>query len=286
MSLYQGFTAEQLAIEYSPSSCISDINEFINQYIDQSAQAKLLASNNHSIRANLSYGDKPTQTIDLFMPTTSARRKLHVYIHGGYWQELSKEESSFAATNFQQYGAHFAVINYTLAPNASLTDIVTECRAAIAWLRDNAETFGYDKNEIYLSGSSAGAHLAAMCVLDTTLPIKGICAVSGVYDLTPIPFTYINEPLQLSPQETSENSPLNHISNWPARCHCIIAYGANETSEFKRQSNVFYEQLKLHGLDAITHEIAQRNHFDVILDLADNNSWLFQQAAKQMQLID
>ncbi|WP_448546955.1 alpha/beta hydrolase [Thalassotalea fusca] len=286
MSLYHGFTAEQLATEYSPSSCIDDINEFITRYIDQSAQAKLIATNNHSIRANLSYGNKPAQTIDLFMPTTSTCRKLHVYIHGGYWQELSKDESSFAATNFQQHGVHFAVINYTLAPNASLSDIVTECRAAVAWLRDNADTFGYDKNEIYLSGSSAGAHLAAMCVLDSTLPIKGICAVSGVYDLTPIQLTYINEPLQLTPQETSQNSPLNHVSRWPRGCHCIVAYGDNETGEFKRQSNQFFEQLRQNDHEAVLHEITDRNHFDVILDLADNNSWLFKQAAKQMQLID
>ena len=284
MLLYQGYTAKQLNVEYSPSSCIEDINVFIKQYINQSTTAQAKANSTQTLKSNLAYGAESTQVIDLFLPTTTAQKKLHIYIHGGYWQELSKDESSFAATTFQQHGVHFAVINYTLAPNASLSEIVEECRQAVKWLATNSHLFGYDEQEIYLSGSSAGAHLAAMVALDNTIAIKGICAVSGVYDLTPIQHTYINEPLQLSAAEVASNSPLFMLEQWPEECACIVAYGDNETNEFKRQSQAFYHQLKQLGQTASLKEIKARNHFDVILDLANDHSILFKLVQKQMQL--
>ena len=286
MSVYHGFTAKQLAVEYSPSSCVDDINVFIQQYIDMSASTKSSAIASQTVIADLSYDKAPAQVLDLYIPTVREQKKLQVYIHGGYWQELSKEESSFAAHNFQSHGVHFAVLNYTLAPHASITEIVAECAKAITWLYENAEEYGYYANEIYLSGSSAGAHLATMVALNAAIPIKGVCAVSGIYDLTPIKYTYINDPLQLTSTEIAKNSPLFHLAHWPKNCDCLLAYGDNETSEFKRQTAEFHHQLKRQGFHTALYEITARNHFNVILDLADKNSVLFQQMLRQMNIYE
>jgi arylformamidase len=218
------------------------------------------------------------------MPSQSPQDRLMVYIHGGYWQELSKEESSFAATNFQQQGFHFAVIDYTLAPKASLTEIVEENRQAMAWLYTQAAKFGYNPEHIYVCGSSAGAHLAMM-MLQTDWSnymlgyqgniIKGVCAVSGIYDLRPLISTYINAPLKMDIAEAQRNSPL--MLPLPKAVPVIIAFGENETSEFKRQSKIMSEQLRTHGFTVQYKEIIGRNHFDVILGLCDQSSWLSQQ---------
>lgn len=291
---YLTLEKQVLEREYSPSSCIDDINEFINQYIEQSKKAISSAKQTDSLLTNLRYGSSETQTLDLFLPTNRSKNKLHVYIHGGYWQELSKNESSFAATTFQEAGSHFAALNYTLAPDATLTQIVDEVSRAILWLYNNADKYGYDKSEIYLSGSSAGAHLALLMTLidwqqvDSQFsdinPVAGVCAVSGIYDLAPLLNTYINDPLRLTTNEVITLSPLKLISSQIPSCPVIIAYGDNETSEFKRHSDELYYHYQQRKVSILKREIIGRNHFDVILDLSDNNSWLAKQVFKQMKL--
>ena len=130
--MYRNLDLATLEQEYSPSSCIDDINIYIEQYIQQSATATQLAASQKALLSDLSYGSNIDEVLDLYLPTQGNTRKLQIYIHGGYWQELTKAESSFAATNFQQQGCYFAVLNYSLAPNASLTEIVEQNRRALA----------------------------------------------------------------------------------------------------------------------------------------------------------
>jgi len=296
---------DRLNREYSPSSCIDDINIYIKQYINLSDKAKTLANTESTLHADLQYGESETQSLDLYMPTRSPQATLMVYIHGGYWQELSKEESSFAATNFQQQGFHFAVLDYTLAPKASLTEIVEENRQAIAWLYQEAAKFGYSQEQIYVCGSSAGAHLAMM-MLQTNWSnyiasyqnsaqasyqgsskgnvIKGVCAVSGVYDLQPLIDTYVNDALKMDVTEAKKNSPMLLPLSKPVPI--IIAFGENETSEFKRQSKMMAEKLSAQGFEVVYKEIVGRNHFDVIVDLCSNTSWLSQQTIELMSAMN
>jgi len=284
---------ENLNQEYSPSSCINDINVHIQQYIDLSRAAKNQARELQTLHSDLPYGERKTQCLDIYLPTNAPKHKLMVYIHGGYWQELSKEESSFAATNFQQQGFHFAVLDYTLAPNATITDIVEENRNAIGWLYKNAAQFGYSPEEIYVSGSSAGAHLAMM-MLQTNwsdyIPnyqgniIKGLCAVSGIYDLRPLLKTYVNDALKMDSYAAKTNSPI--LRALPKPVPVIIAFGDIETEEFKRQSQMMRDKLQDKGFEVQFNKINERNHFDVILDLSEKSTWLSQQTIALMTSID
>ncbi len=283
---------ELLNREYSPSSCIEDINVYIQQYIEQSRTAKNNAIVLEKLHSDQHYGAGKAQRLDLYLPIDKPKQRLMVYIHGGYWQELSKEESCFAATNFQQQGFYFAVLDYTLAPDASISDIVEENRQAIAWLYQNAARFGYEPEQIYVCGSSAGAHLAMM-MLQTQWStyvadyqgnvIKGVCAVSGIYDLQLLLPTYVNDALKMDSQEAKANSPfLQPLHSVANTVPVIVAFGDIETSEFKRQSEMMAEKLTAHGIDLQFKEIAERNHFDVILDLGDKSTWLSQQAIIMM----
>jgi len=65
----------------------------------------------------------------------------------------------------------------------------------------------------------------------------------------------------------------------------IMAYGQHETSEFKRQSAMMAEKIVRNGNEISCQQIADRNHFDVILDLADPRSWLCRQVFAQMSLV-
>ena len=285
--VYATFDQGTLDREYSPRSCIDDIDVYLNEYARTSKAAKSDALKNNACDADQRYGPGAEETLDLFLPAEPGSAPLHVFIHGGYWQLLSKDESCFAAPMFQQHGSLFAALNYTLAPQQTLTGIVEENRRAITWLYQNADDWGFDRECIYLSGHSAGAQLAMM-MLQTDWPkfglpqdvIKGVCAVSGVFDLEPVRLSYVNEVVRMDTGEVKRNSPIRHsLTN---RCPVILAYGDNETGEFKRQTDEYGSVLQDAGIPVTLSEIADRNHFDVILDLADANSWLSRQVFSQM----
>ena len=285
--IYATFDQDTLDREYSPRSCIDDIDVYLDEYARTSKAAKSDALKDNACHADLRYGPGPEETLDLFLPTEPGSAPLHVFIHGGYWQLLSKDESCFAAPMFQQHGSAFTALNYTLAPQQTLSGIVEENRRAISWLYQNADDWGFDRERIYLSGHSAGAHLAMM-LLQTDWPkfglpqdvIKGVGAVSGVYDLEPVRLSYVNNVVRMDTGEAERNSPIRHsLTN---RCPVILAYGDNETDEFKRQTDEYGSVLQDAGIPVTLSEIADRNHFDVILDLANANSWLSQQVFSQM----
>ena len=298
--MYQHLSPQDLQNEYSPSSCVGDIGPYIQQYITQSHSAKTRARAEGSVRENLSYGSHPDEVLDLYLPTEGNTQKLQVYIHGGYWQELSKEESAFAATTFQREGCYFAVIDYSLAPQCSLSEIVAQVQRALVYLYLQADSLGFKSSEMYISGSSAGAHLAMMMLYtqwQSYFPsglsapesmVQGVCAVSGIYDIRPLLYTTINEPLQLSEDEVSAFSPLFLPLPEPdAIPEIIFAYGDNETSQFKCQTHAMAERLESLAGEPIKYpvmEIAGRNHFDVIVDLANIDSWLCRQVLSQMGL--
>ncbi|MDG1438749.1 MAG: hypothetical protein P8P98_07195, partial [Emcibacteraceae bacterium] len=103
MKPYHHMDKETLEREYSPSSCIDDIMVFINEYIDESKKARDALKDN--ITVDVKYGPEERSHMDVFIPYGTKEKQngpfpVHVFIHGGYWQELSKDESSFAAPNF------------------------------------------------------------------------------------------------------------------------------------------------------------------------------------------
>jgi len=287
--IYSKFDQSTLDREYSPSSCIKDIGVYLDQYTRISRQVKNEAIKQGSCFLDLAYGPADDERLDLFAPFHNDPAPLHIFIHGGYWQALTKNDSLFAAAMFQHHGSFFAALNYSLAPHATMTQIVDQNRRAIAWLFEHADQFGFDRERIYLSGSSAGAHLTMMMLLsdwrEFGLPnnvIKGACAVSGIYDLEPIRLSYVNEPLQMDAVEAYENSPSGKaLLN---SCPIILACGDNETNEFKRQTYEYRDFLTASGEAVVLKEIQNRNHFNIIMDFMHPTTWLSQQVLLQMKL--
>ncbi len=275
------FTPAELEREYSPSSCIGgNYTPHLREYAELSAAARAV----HPSQQNLSYGGKESSRLDLYLPSDegsiSKLPPLLVFIHGGYWQELSKESSLFPATGCIEQSFAFAAIDYTLAPQASVKDMVLECRTALRWLYENAADLGFDPHRIMVSGSSAGAHLAAMtCIrglpFDDDLPVglpAAAVLVSGIYDLQPLVGTSINDAVGLDAMSSIEVSPhMLPLTGFPP---AIIAFGEIETDEFKRQSAEFAEALgKFQSIGEVI-EVKARNHFNVILDLAEEHTLL------------
>ncbi len=258
-----------LEVDYSPSSMIDDIGPFIAEYYAESERVRREAP-----PLTLSYGSRPRQKFDFFTVADSDDVVV-VFIHGGYWQELDRDSASFPALDVLAAGHSYAAIGYTLAPEASIAEIVGEVRSAIAHLYRHVGATTKSPRLI-VTGSSAGAHLAAMVGVTNwadeydLLPdvVSGLALISGVYDLVPLVDTYINDALGLDKITARASSPLTHVPTWPA-IPTLIAVGQIETPAFKAQSAIFANALQSAGCPVELIEVAGRNHFDIAHDIAD-----------------
>lgn len=264
--------------EVSPSSCIGgDYQPFIDAYAERSAQARLEAEALGGRWIEGRWGAAASQRLDLCLPPSfdGAAAGLLVYIHGGYWQELSAAQSLFAAAACVERGLAFAALDYTLAPAAQVGEIVGECRQALAWLRAQGAALGLDEARFVVAGSSAGGHLAALLALDReggAPPLAGAVLVSGVFELEPLIGTSINDALGLDESEARALSPaLRDLNGFPP---AVVCWGEVETAWFKRQGRDFAAALQAAGTPCESFEVPGRNHFDVVLDLADEGSAL------------
>ncbi len=283
---WAGWPLAELEREYSPSSRVPSIDACLQEYAERSAQARARLT-----WRTLRYGDHADETLDLF-PSKQPGAPLLVFVHGGYWQQLSRRESAGPALDLVPDGIGYAAIDYTLAPHASLPAIVAQVRRAVDWLCTHARALGHDPQRVVLSGSSAGAHLAAMALADVrpgptgpagaprspASPGSGGQAVrpaaavllSGIYDLRPLVPTYVNEPLGLDDAGAWAGSPL--AQDLGAFGPTLCAWGDNETDSFKWQSARFAQALRRAGQDVESIEVAGRNHFDLLGALGDVGS--------------
>jgi acetyl esterase/lipase len=98
--------------------------------------------------------------LDLYLPLDAKKSTLIVWVHGGAWRKGSKD--SVSIESLVEKGYSIASIDYRLTPVAPFPANVHDIKAAIRFLRAHADRYGYDKEKIVVSGSSAGAHLAAL----------------------------------------------------------------------------------------------------------------------------
>jgi arylformamidase len=133
--------------------------------------------------------------------------------------------------------------------------MIDECAAALATL---VHTFA--PTHVTLSGSSAGAHLAAHTALRCQQMLDRLILLSGVYDLRPLVNTYINEPLQL---DDTRAAALSILASPRPVDQILVVYGDNETDAFKHQSD------RLAAAWAVpSFQVTGRNHFDLLCDLS------------------
>ncbi|HEY2970501.1 MAG TPA: alpha/beta hydrolase [Casimicrobiaceae bacterium] len=266
--------AEFVEREYNLRAAFPDHPQWFARWAADSEAARARLEG----RLNLRYGSGPRQTVDLF-PATQPRGAL-LFIHGGYWRALDKSDHAFVAPPLVAQGIGVAVINYDLCPDVSIARIVDECREGVAWLRREGTRYGVPAERLVVSGHSAGGHLAAMLVatdwsaLGSPSGLAGAVAISGVFDLEPLVQVSFNADLKLDRARARAVSPI-HLrprSSVPM----LVAAGAEETSEFIRQSWLLWERWpECHSPGRRGPLfVPERHHFSVVSDLGDAASEL------------
>lgn len=254
---------EALSRDYSPSTRVGDIDVFLREYRDRSERARATSR----CVPDVVYGPWPEARLDYF-PATRPGAPLLLYVHGGYWQELSKEESAFPAPGLIASGAAFAALGYGLAPAYGIDEIVAMVGHGVRWVIDNLARLPGAPGSVHLAGMSAGAHLIAMTLATSPAGmIAGAILLSGVYDLTELRHTYINDPLGMDEATAVRNSPLSQL---PDRLPpVIIARGDNEPDAFARHQTAYASAARDRTEDVTELVVAGRHHFDLPFDLSD-----------------
>src|ERR1700739_3194027 len=215
----------------------------------------------HSEHLDLRYGPRERNRIDFFKAAENAPTL--VFIHGGYWQMRSKEAFSLFAGGPMMFGINVAMIGYTLAPEATLDEIVAEINAAIDFVAEQLPARGGDANRIVVSGWSAGGHLTAMALSHPK--VKGGIGISGIYDLEPIRHSYLNVKLGLDEAMSHRNSPMMQAAGPMKPLSLLI--GTADLPVLRKQTADFAGHRAKYGLPVSYEEIPGADHFSVMDEL-------------------
>jgi arylformamidase len=215
------------------------------------------------------YGGRPRQRYDLFEPVgATSTTPLVVYVHGGYWQRGERPDNAFVARELVAKGVSVAVVGYTLAPEASVMDIVGELRQCLKALWEATKRYPV------VVGHSAGGHLTAALLATDWSRVGGVpvdlvragYAISGVFDTAPLIPTSLNAALKLDAASARVASPLY----WPAPASdrtLVAAVGGDESGEFIRQSLEIAAAWSRAGVKAECVIVPGTNHFTIVEEL-------------------
>ncbi len=289
-ALYRDFhTQAQIDAQYNPGAAITDAPAQLQHYVERSR----LARETLPCVLDVAYGPTSAETLDIF-PAEKPGAPVFVFIHGGYWRAFSAKEFSCVALGLRQLGITTVVIDYALCPAVSIDEITRQARAAVAWVLRNIQAHGGDVARVAIGGHSAGAHLAAMCLQTRWAeeyglaenPMAAAALISGLYDLQPLRYSYLQPQIQLDDGIIRRNSPVFGVR--ACATPALISWGSLESAEFARQSAELHRVWQQSGNRSELLALSQAHHFSVIHGFEDPASqlcvWLAERLGVQTQI--
>ncbi|WP_080296969.1 alpha/beta hydrolase [Burkholderia pseudomallei] len=256
--LYRGMDRATLDRAYDNTRAVADFPAVLADFRRRSAQLYARVGGRREVR----YGERPRERFD-WLSCGRAGAPRFVFIHGGYWQNCAKEDFAFVADGPLAAGFDVVLAEYTLAPEASMTQIVGEIARLLDRLSADRDGLGGAGRPLCLSGHSAGGHLSAVhrghaCVTSTL-------AISPLVDLEPISLSWLNDKLRLSEREIADYSPLFHVGKGAPT---IVAVGAHELPELVRHADDYAHACAAAGEPVRRVHVPGRTHFSVLEELA------------------
>jgi len=274
--LYRNFTTqEELDAQYDVEGIHPDLDTVFEAFTGASERARATLD----ARFDQPFGPTRDEHVDVYPAgPADGRRPVFLFIHGGYWRAFTSKEFALAAPGPVANGIDAVVMTYSLCPKVTIEEITRESRAAVKWTYERCAEWGGDPDRIFVGGHSAGGQQTAM-LLQTDwageygLPadvIKGGLAISGVFDLRPLPFTLYAPKLELTHRVIEGQSPILH--DVPLGAPLTVAWGGAETAEFHRQSTDYIAKLEAAGHDVRALELPGEDHFDAVMGLEHADS--------------
>ena len=274
---------EELARRYNNGAAVPDwADTLLPRWQRESARVR---GESAGVR-DAAYGPLPRNTLDVFSPKGTPPLggwPTLIFIHGGYWQRLSKDDWSVIAAPFVANGVAAVIVGYTLCPQTTIRGIASEIEAAVSYVWNNAVALSLNREKLALAGHSAGGHLTAWCMsVDWTAhglpatPFASATAISGLFDLEPLVPIYLNDALKLTNEEALAMSPAYRERR--VECEFIAAVGGAELEEFLRQNQL----LGARWQNVIEWELPGLNHFTIIDELTREDSALFKRVTARI----
>lgn len=280
---FLGYTQAELDRAYDQRAWSAQIEAVVARYAADSAAVRA----KYSPRTER-YGPHEAEMLDVFAPPGASGLPVMVFLHGGAWLRLTKEDASAPAPTFLDRGAIYIAPNFANVAAVGLPGMAEQVTRAVEWVARNAAALGADPARIHLSGHSSGAHLAAV-VLTADWAARGLPGVvrggllmSGIYDLHPPLLSSRSGYMRGSEAIATALSPMRHLNR--LACPVTLAWGDHESPEFFRQSEVFAAALAGMGRLSAQYLLPGTDHFEVPLQLQDPASTLSQATFRIMGL--
>lgn len=240
-----------------------------DQILARLARASELVRQRMGAPEIFSYGEKPIERLELYR-CPKAKAPINVFIHGGAWRAGLARDYGYPAEMHARAGAHFAAIDFdnVLGTGGDLLPMAEQVRQAIAWVCRNVEKLGAAADQVYVSGTSSGAHLGAVAASsDWTKyglperPVRGYALCSGMYDLRGPRLSKRSAYVKFTDEMERMLSPQRHIER--VNAPIVLLVGSLETPEFQRQGREFADALTRAGRSAELIYAEGYNHFEL-----------------------
>lgn len=195
--------------------------------------------------ADIAYGDLDRQALDVYVPhDKAAGAPVVVFFYGGSWQSGSKAGYRFVGQALASRGFIAVLPDYRLYPATRFPGFVEDGARAVAWAQAHAADYGGDASHLFVSGHSAGAHIAAMLATDghyladagsSINDLAGFVGISGPYDFLPIKDPVLQT--IFAPRERWPRTQPIHFVNGDEPPTLLMHGGADETVLPKNSRN-------------------------------------------------
>lgn len=250
-----------------------------NRYVERIMRLGRLAQQKTPCVLDQSYGSDYWQRLDVYLPMTTSESRLPVFcfLPGGAWINGCKEWLAFMAPALTSVPSVFVALSYRHAPVAKFPAQLDDTLDGLAWVHRNIARWHGDPSRIYLSGHSAGGHLAALATLRRDalaahgLPpdlIRACLPISAPFDLAsddPVRQQKVATFLE-TPEDVTAASPIAHVEG--SRTPFIVTYGTEDLPELVPQAMQMIEVLRRAGTSVEPLVLEGCNHFKTHEDCA------------------
>lgn len=199
-------------------------------------------------KSTFSYGSDKAQRLDVYRPTAAKyqgkKLPVIVFFFGGSWRNGKRVWYEFFAAHYALKGYVVVVPDYRKAPDFIFPSFVEDGAASITYVRDQASTLNVDPNRLYVMGHSAGAHIAALLMLDShylqakqmsASEIKGFIGLSGPYDFLPMTDPKIVEIFK-GDANLAESQPIDYAQSGANAPPMLLIHGADDELVYPKNS--------------------------------------------------
>lgn len=215
--------------------------------------------------------DERKHKLDLFVPKGAQQTPVLFFIHGGAWTTGDRKLYGLLGRVFARNGVATVVISYRLSPGVQHPAHIEDVASAFAWTHKHIGEYGGRADRIFVTGQSAGGHLAALLAADekylkahelTLKDIRGAIPISGIYTFRPRRMERI---IGKGQEAADSASPRKHVSG--DEPPFLILYAQNDFGGCGRMSHDLCDALQQQKVDAVCKEIKDRNHITIMMGL-------------------